>query len=300
MVVMHDLFDEFLGRIVPTEGELERARRHRDTVASRIRLAGAKELLNSGSYIKGTAIRPFNDIDLFVGFDSEEYGSAEEKVITRLRYHFGVSLPDSAIRLQTHSVGIIFADGIRVDVVPGFALKTREGYYRVRDRGDGRWITTSIQRHKEFFQRRLWSDHRFRDMVRLAKYWKNQRRRKFGGFLVELLVARAFSEGIPQGRDAALHEFFRWAAEGGLRKPVIFNDYYPLDRVTLDPRAPMFVLDPANHENNVARTVDKAARDELIQAADAARARSGTALTASSRREAAAAWRDVLPGFPLP
>jgi len=300
MVVIHDLFGEFLSRITPTERELELARQHRDAVKSRIRLDGVRELLNSGSYIKGTAIRPFQDIDLFVGFDADAYGADEERVITRLHYHLGQSFSTSRVRLQTHSVGVIFADGLRVDVVPGFAVKSRPGYYRVRDRDDGLWITTSIQRHKEFFQRRLAADHRFRDMVRLVKHWKNHRRRKYSSFLAELLVARAFRAGIPHGRDVALHAFFEWASTGGLRKPVMFTDYYKLDRVRIDSASPMFVLDPTDHENNVARAVTEEALDELVEAANTARARSRTALATPYRGEAARAWRDILPGFPIP
>lgn len=300
MVVMHDLFDEFLVRLTPTERELDLARQHRDAVESRIRLAGVREFLNSGSYIKGTAIRPFTDIDLFVGFDAAAYEAEEENVITRLHYHLNQSFPSSQVRLQTHSVGVIFADGLRVDAVPGFTVRSRPGYYRVRDRDDGRWITTSIRRHKEFFQKRSDADHRFRDLVRLVKYWKNCRRRKYSSFLVELLVARAFRDGIPQGRDVALHAFFEWATEGGLRKPVMFTDYYTLDRVRIDSASPMFVLDPTNPENNVARTVTEEAVRELIEAADAARARSRTAISTTFRGEAARAWRDILPGFPTP
>src|SRR2546422_11383241 len=120
LVQMSDLFDSFISRITPTEHELEIARQHRDTVASRIRLDGVRELINSGSYIKGTSIRPFTDIDLFVGIDPDEYGADEERVITRLHHRLGQSFSTSQVRLQTHSVGIVFADGQRVDVVPGF------------------------------------------------------------------------------------------------------------------------------------------------------------------------------------
>src|SRR5437773_5503468 len=165
-----DLLDSFSSRITPAEHEVEIARQHRDTVASRIRLEGVLELINSGSYIKGTSIRPFTDLDLFVGFDATEYETEESRVITRLRYHLGQSFPESQVRLQTHSVGVIFSDGFRVDVVPGFVLRTRPGYYRVRNRDDGRWVTTSIIRHKEFFTKRQNVDARFRDMVRLAKH----------------------------------------------------------------------------------------------------------------------------------
>ena len=295
---MSDLFDTFLSRITPTERELELARQHRDTVASRIKLEGVTELVNSGSYIKGTSIRPFTDLDLFVGFDATEYEAEESRVITRLHYHLGQSFPGSQVRLQTHSVGVIFSDDFRVDAVPGFAQRTRPGYYRVRNRDDGRWVTTSITRHKEFFLKRQNLDARFRDMVRLAKHWKNQRRRKYSSFLVELLVAKAFKDGIPVGRDVALHEFFNWISTGGLKRPIVFNDYYSAAGLEL-PNDPLVVLDPSDPRNNVASAVDRQALDELIAAGDWARARSGTALSMTSRREAANAWRDVLPDFPF-
>jgi len=154
MVQMSDLFETLLSRITPTERELELARQHRDAVESRIKLEAVVDMINSGSYIKGTSIRPFTDLDLFVGFDATEYETDESKVITRLRYHLGQSFPESQVRVQTHSVGVIFSDGFRVDVVPGFALRSRPGYYRVRNRDDGRWVTTSIIRHKEWWRKR--------------------------------------------------------------------------------------------------------------------------------------------------
>ena len=297
MVQMSDLFDTFLGRITPTERELEVARQHRDAISSRIRIHGVKELINSGSYIKGTSIRPFKDLDLFVGFSAQEYEAEESRVITRLHYHLRQSFPSSDVRLQTHSVGVIFSDGFRVDVVPGFALRSREGFYRVRNRDDGRWVTTSVAIHRAFFQKRQDRDPRFRDMVRLVKHWKNHRRRKYGSFMIELLVAKAFGNGIPQGRDVALHAFFEWVAGGGLAKPVAFPDHYTLSGMKI-PNDPLIVLDPANPRNNVASVVDREGKDELVAAADWARARSGTALAATSRREAADIWREILPEFP--
>jgi hypothetical protein len=153
--------------------------------------------------------------------------------------------------------------------------------------------------HKVFFQARQERDPRFRDMVRLVKHWKAQRRRKYSSFLMELLVARAFSQGIPQGRDAALHEFFAWIAEGGLREPIMFNDFYDTGSVNVLDGSALMVLDPANPNNNIARLVDGDARDELVSAANWARARSGMALVATSRTGSAAIWRTILPAFPI-
>ena len=146
---MRDLFDRYLTSITPSESELDRARTHRDTVASRIDLDGRIETINSGSYIKGTAIRPFDDIDLLVGFDERAYETKLERLVSRM--------------------------------------------------------------------------HRL------------------------LLV----------------------------------------------------VMDPACPRNNVAEGMSEAAVDELVNVADKYRARAGTALSQTSRAEAAKIWREILPGFPL-
>ena len=137
-------------------------------------------------------------------------------------------------------------------------------------------------------------------MVKLAKVWKRARRLKIGSYLTELLVARAFRDGIPQGRDLALNAFFAWMARGGLKQPIIFTDNYRVTDVENAPNDPLVVLDPTNPRNNVAAALSLDAVAELERAADRARARSGTALDATSRREAAACWRDLLVDFPVP
>lgn len=280
MVEMYDLFNEYVARITPTTWELERARQHRDAVKDRlVALPGFKEFMNTGSYIRGTSLHPFADIDLFVGYRLDGYDKDEENIITRIHYHLGPSFPTSQVRLQTHSIGVLFSDGIRVDVVPGFEVQSKPGFYRVRDREKDEWTVSNIQGHKEFFDRCQSKDRRFRDMVRLVKAWKNGRRMKFSSYMLELLVAQCFRRGIPQGRDVALNEFFKWMTAGGFPWPA---------------RVP----DPTNAKHNVASELTRPAHLELISAANYARARSGTALSSSSRREAARAWADVLDGFP--
>lgn len=293
-MVISDLFDSYLSWITPSEAEFEAARGHRDNVQRRITIEGVVEFINSGSYIKRTAIRPFEDIDLFVGLDRDEYEKDHEKVVTRLAYQLGQSFP-RRVRTQEHSVGVLFAN-LRVDVVPGFAYRTKPGSYRIRNRVDGRWLETNIARHKEFFQTRLNRDRRHRDMIQLVKAWIGNRRTRYGSYLMELLVSRAFAQGIPQGKDRALHEFFSWMARGGLAKPIIFNDYYDRRNVKI-PGDPLVVLDPTNPRNNVGGDLDARAVEELISVADRARARSGTALEENSRHRASSIWGELLPGF---
>ena len=298
-MLMSDLFQSYIVRLTPTEPELERARAHRDLVQQRITLEGVIEFVNSGSYIKSTAIRPFNDIDLFVGFASDAYAKNPNTVIHRLAHHLKQSFPGK-VRIQRRSVGVTFADDVRVDVVPGFAVPSRPGLYRIRDRSDQSWVETNIVDQKKFFRRRQAQERRFRDMVRLVKAWKQRRRLKISSYLMELLVAKAFANGIPRGRDVALHQFFSWLATEAPQCPIVFDDFYSAGDVENIPKAPLVVLDPTNWRNNVASSLSAQGARELLSVADRSRARSGTALDATSRREAAAIWRDILPQFPWP
>jgi tRNA nucleotidyltransferase (CCA-adding enzyme) len=93
-------------------------------VASRIDLDGFVETVNSGSYIKKTALRPLEDIDLFVGFDVRDYEHDSHRVVSRIHRLLLEKFSSTVVRIQRHSVGVAFADGIRVDVVPGVAVTT--------------------------------------------------------------------------------------------------------------------------------------------------------------------------------
>ncbi len=281
MVLLSDLFDEYVGRISPTQTELDRARAHRDEVTRRLpELAGFKEVINTGSYIRGTSLHPFTDIDLFVGYNPQTYDAEIDRIITRLHWHLGASFPNSRVRLQSHSVGVLFSDEIRVDVVPGFAVSSQPGFYRVRDRENNRWTTTNIRGHKEFFDRAQERDPRFRDIVRCVKAWKNSRRTKYSSYMVELLITRAARGGLPRGKDVALHEIFTWLSSGAFSWPAN-------------------VPDPTNSANNVASELTHAAYEELVSAADAARARMGTGLRCTSRHEASLVFADVFERFPI-
>jgi tRNA nucleotidyltransferase (CCA-adding enzyme) len=301
MVAVADLFTDVVFQLTPSESELARARQHRDAIKQRMPFPGIVEFINTGSYIKGTAIRPFDDIDLFVAIDPTEYDGQPTKILTRLAFHLRASYPVSWVRTQEHSVGITFASGTRVDIVPGFLNDGGNGYV-IRNRRDRTWVQTDPNIHKEFFNRRQDQDRRFREIIRLVKHWKRHRRKRWGSYLIELLLTHwADEQGIPIGRDVALYEFFNWVLEQDWASDTFFfDDYYSENELPDRTDTPMFVLDPANPENNVAQNVTAADLQGLLNAAKFARRRSRAALNASSRTAAARIWRELLPVFPRP
>lgn len=301
MVAVADLFTDLVVQLTPSESELARARQHRDVIKQRMPFPGVVEFINTGSYIKGTALRPFDDIDLFVAIDPREYDGQPTKILTRLAFHLRTSYPVSWVRTQEHSVGITFASGTRVDIVPGFLNEDGDGYL-IRNRREKTWVATNPHIHKEFFNNRQNEDRRFREIIRLVKHWKRHRRKQWGSYLMELLVTHwADEEGIPVGRDVALHDFFTWLVEQDWeRDEFFFNDYYSEGDLPERSDAPMFVLDPANADNNVAQNVTAVDLKGLLNAAKFARRRSKAALNANSRPAAYRVWRDLLPAFPRP
>lgn len=301
MVAIADLFTELVYQLTPSEAELARARQHRDTIKQRLPFPGVVEFINTGSYIKGTAIRPFDDIDLFVGFDANQYDGRPNKILTRLAFHLRASYPISWVRTQEHSVGITFASGMRVDIVPGFLGDEGEGYF-IRNRVRGEWIATSPHIHKEFFSLRQDEDRRFREIIRLVKHWKRHRRTRWSSYLMELLVTHWVEEhGIPTGRDIALHDFFEWVAQQDWENDTFyFEDYYSESELPERTDETMVVLDPANPLNNVAQGVTTTDLRGLVNAANFARRRSKAAINARSRSASAKIWRELLPAFPKP
>lgn len=301
MVGTSDFFNDLLFQLRPSATELQRARKHRDEVQRRLALEGVVEFINTGSYIKGTAIRPFNDIDLFVGLDPGTYAKQKDRILTRLAWQLRFSYPASWVRIQEHSVGVAFATGVRVDVVPGFADVEDECYY-IRNRITKEWVATNPHLHKDFFNTRQTEDARYRDVIRLVKHWKSHRRIRWGSYLMDLLVSlRLDEEGMPDGRDVALHAFFSWLTEQNWENEVYcFTDYYDDSDVGDIKDAPLIILDPANPASNVARSVTHEDLKELVNVADTARKRSAAAMRATSRTAAERIWREVLPWFPRP
>lgn len=299
MVATSDLFSELLYQLTPSSAELDRVRSHRDEVQRRLKLEGVVEFINTGSYIKNTAIRPFDDIDLFVALEPTEYEKAKDRILTRLAWQLRLSYPASWVRTQAHSVGIVFASGVRVDVVPAFVSREDECYY-IRNRHDKEWVATNPHLQKAFFNERQSQDRRYRDIIKLVKHWKNHRRVRWSSYLMELIVALWFDEeGIPDGRDVALHAFFAWVCEQDWSREVYyFEDHLEDHEVPDESNAPMTILDPTSGENNVAENVTRKELKEFLGVCNTARRRGATALAATSRVQAIKAWRDVLPWFP--
>jgi len=152
MRTVHQAFEEFLQELELTEREREDAsgQHTRLREALQQRMAVADNFL-SGSYRRRTAIRPLNDIDVFLVLaENEDHDRASTPlaVLTAIQDTLEAIWPGKTATLQSRSVNIEFSGtGIAYDVVPAFA--DGEGVYLIPDRDVGGWIRTNPKIHAE-------------------------------------------------------------------------------------------------------------------------------------------------------
>lgn len=163
------------------------------------KLAG--HVFYSGSVAKSTEINIKYDVDLIVPFKYDAFPNLEEmaKDIFKFMQNEFRDVHRLPPRDQRVSVGMTFAKpgvNISMDIVPGREIK-RDGYEPERylslyDSEDKRYFQTNI--HKQITALNQGNPN-VRNIIRLLKIWKyHQSRKALKGFILELLVIRAFKD----------------------------------------------------------------------------------------------------------
>ncbi len=267
---INDVFNTFIGRLKPTDAELNNARGRRDTLRARMLALnmGIIDVRNSGSYAKGTAIRPMNDIDVIFYVDSQGYPYENvERMLHQIARALRPSYPQNEIVPGNRSIELQYSDGFCVDIVPALCTNQQIEGAEIFDRQSNQWIQTSIPKHLEFANYMTKQDTRYKNLVRILKVWKHQRRRNIPSFFLSLLIADVIlSEGLSRGWENALFDIFEYVSNHDLDDPIWFETYYR--RPTQFPNESVVVLDPANPRNNVASFMDQNFRQEFMNAWD--------------------------------
>ena len=141
-------------------------------------------------------------------------------------------------------------------------------------------------------------------MVRLVKWWANQRKAensafKCKSFLQELLIAHLADCGTElKDYPQALEGFFTYVVKTGLEDRVAFTDYYPSSSLPRATRDAIEVFDPVNAENNVTDKYMWADREALVEAAEEAADAIREAFYATTKGRAVESWQTILgPSF---
>lgn len=159
--------------------------------------------------------------------------------------------------------------GLSVDVVPVIPNGKPD------DRGQlaltyPEWVETSIPLHLEFIRQRADRHPRFRELVRLTKWWRQERDVPVQSFLIELLWAHLFDAGaVPDDFQEAMMVFFAYLERTRMEERIVFADNYRPSDVKLTNDL-VQVMDPVTPSNNVAASLTRPDRDAIVSAAEAA------------------------------
>ena len=258
------------------------------------------KMLHAGSVAKGTALRTINDLDVAVYVKAGDAPKRDGDLLPWLAERLAEANPNmhpEQFEPQTHCVTINFrGSGLDVDVVPVlYEGDANDCGWLVRKR-TGERLLTSIPLHLQFMRDR--KDRYGADyiqLIRLVKWWKQEKDLRFKSFMIELLWARLAATGaLLADYPTALEGFFTYIVRSGLKQRVFFTDHYTASQLPTGNTGVIEIFDPVNPTNNVAKNYKESDRQAIVSAAHDALDALGEARYATTKTEAVVCWQDIL------
>jgi len=214
MATVREAFQTFISSLELTSAEQNEATRQHNVVREnlRVHLGGIERDILSGSYSRRTAIRPLNDIDIFIILEEAKHGAIRGQhptaCLEAVRAALAGAYPGkAAATLQGRSVNIAFAGtGIAYDIVPAFNVS--EGVYIIPDRDRKSWIKTNPEKHKEAL--RLANERagsKLNPLIKAAKHWNAHNKKPLRSFHLEVMSYGAF-KAPPASYPEGLRDLF--------------------------------------------------------------------------------------------
>lgn len=196
-------FDQFLRALEITGDERRRATEQKVAVCNVLQARLTLEaVIVSGSFGRHTAIRPLNDIDLFIVLDERKHGPLRSKpardCLATVQAVLQQAHPHGAsIRPQPRSVNITFpSPPVGYDVVPAFRIGG--GIYIIPDLDRENWIRTNPELHAELCkQADTRAGHVLNRLIKAAKHWNAIHGKHLGSFHMEVMAYGAFRQPPP-------------------------------------------------------------------------------------------------------
>jgi hypothetical protein len=204
-----ELFQLLVSRIVPLQSELDKAKKHADSIKARLQNSfNLKKFVVVGSHSRETAIRRYSDVDHFAVFSRDEFRTGDrykrsDTVLNNIRDDLAQRFRQTSVQRDGPAVVVSFDQGdYSVDVVPAMFWEMNKDnwpIYYIPD-GNGGWMRTSPELHNKYIrdadQR---SGGKLKRTSQLIKYWRECRspRIPIASFHIDLLLAsQKVCEGV--------------------------------------------------------------------------------------------------------
>ncbi len=217
------------------------------------------KVLQSGSWKKGTILKPKDDIPVdidllfFLDIAPEEYATlhqANDLILPILKSIYPQK-NDEDFWNNPKTAGVEFVtSGLNVDVVP--VGKTSNPDYVAQPDKDFKLYFTSPTKQLEFIVERKNANANYTAIVRILKKWRNFHDVKMSSFIIELIVAYLdINKGVETEIHEAILRFFKLVSKKQF--PVLlFNA--PYGKYEHD-GSHVYIADPTFEANNVAHSI---------------------------------------------
>lgn len=209
-------FSEFQQNLEPTETDRDKIIRRHDFIRARLR----GKIINDGripdfligSYVRHTQIRPVNDVDIMVVFDSdsyrERYASTPQNFLRYLKLKLREIFPETKLRTQPHSIGLKFTQSPDVDIVPAFLEDYENEVFVIPDKDFIEYIETSPKQHQRIItEHNQFLQNKFMRIVKMLKKWRDYNEIELKSFHLEIFTMNVLNRPFINYQGGLLYFF---------------------------------------------------------------------------------------------
>lgn len=235
--------------------------------------------LIAGSWKKHTILRPSGDhpidVDLILFVEGDETLSNDlERLHDFIVGYLAAIYPAKDISRdvdaegKTKSIKIRFTGtGLELDIVPVVPLSTPSGYVWQPQRGGGGKYISSVDGQLGFFRDCRNANPSLTAIIRSIKWWRNYKELKpskfepgLSSYAIELIVSHLdITAGVEENIEEGIIRFFQFVATNDFKVISFANAINSVPAFD----TPVFIADPTNNENNVAKRMTVSKWDEI-------------------------------------
>lgn len=290
------LMRQLAGQVEPTAAKKDAAARSQNylrallsegTFGGRV----VKDYL-SGSYSRGTAIHPLDDVDIIFVIDPRAWADTAlfpfdppnpAAVLKSFAGALRRRYERTSVRIQRRSVCLALSH-LDIDVVP--AIELAHGFIQIPDGDSGTWIKSGPTIHKQIGAAiNTRTRGAFKPTVKLLKYWNSMlpSTARFKSFAVESMAMALFAEHGVDGLFDSVVSFFDFMASLAEEDTIgQWPSAYGIDFSWFGPKVP----DPSGATSNIVRGLDAEVVEKFLE--HAVRARNSLVQAAGSGRSVTA------------
>ncbi|HEA17672.1 MAG TPA: nucleotidyltransferase [Pseudoalteromonas prydzensis] len=256
------------------------------------------KVVKAGSFAKYTILQKTTDdpidVDVVFYISGQDVTKSTLAGLTELIHSLLIAIyPTKSVEdfeIQRRAATVTFVkSGLSVDVVPVIQDNSNSDHGWQYDLTTGERNLTCAPCQIKFVKDRKDTDKHYRTLVRMAKRWKNFAKPPgLKSFHIELILAYLVDKnGKTENIEQRFRDFLLFIANTELKERIDFpENAFKSQKSFTDP---VVIIDPANHENNVASRIMEEERKEIVQMADAAWETANYA----SLQENEEAWKEI-------